>query len=467
MSSNSLRWASIGAAFALFAAVDLLVLLFTPASERGVALIPPTVAGVVVLVTLPSLLRLFEKQQDRIEHQQREITTHHAMHTAIAAEMKLGPLLQVAAHQATLALDTEQGGIVLENDTDPSQTEAYFGAGENERDGLRALVQGQAAGEERWEVARVALQRGDELLGHLAVAKRKPCPPFTPADLSLLGALAKTVVVAVANAHALEVERALVRERRIAQALQEGLLPAIPERIGPWAFSHRYQAQSQEAQVGGDIYDLFPLGDERWGVVIADVSGKGLAAAQKTAMVKYALRSYAREHRSPAAVLTRLNDALFDEPDMTGFVTLVYGILEPDGRFTYASAGHETPLLRRAGGNGVEALAPTGMVLGAMRDLQYDEEAVALRPGDGLLLYTDGVTEARSPEGNFLEVEGLVTLLRREADCPPHQVAGALLHAVREYTGGPLYDDTAVLWIECCQDASPWEADPGQVGRRA
>ncbi len=192
----------------------------------------------------------------------------------------------------------------------------------------------------------------------------------------------------------------------------------MPERAGSFAFSDRYEAQSSEAKVGGDIYDLFPLGEQRWGVVIADVSGKGLAAARKTAMVKYALRSYAREHMAPAAVLTRLNDALFDEPDLTGFVTLVYGVLSGDGAFTYASAGHETPLLRRAGGGGIEPLMPTGMVLGAVRDLEYAEQTVVLRPGDGLLLYTDGLSEARSPAGEFLDVEGLAGMLAAYQDCP-------------------------------------------------
>jgi serine phosphatase RsbU (regulator of sigma subunit) len=450
MESNHLRWASVGAAFALFAAVDLLVLLLTPAPERGMALLPPTLAGLVVLVTLPSLLNLLEKQQDRIERQRREIVTHHAMHTAIAAEMELPSLLAVAAHQATQALDAEQGGIVLGGDTGPAAAEAYFNTPEVQRAAFRALVRGSAAGEDDWEIARVALKRGDELLGRLAVAKRKPCAAFTAGDGALLEALAQTVVVAITNAGALEVERALARERRVTLALQEGLLPEVPERSGPLAFSKRYEAQSAEAQVGGDIYDLFPLGERRWGVMIADVSGKGLAAARKTAMVKYALRSYAREHMSPAAVLSRLNDALFDEPDISGFVTLVYGVLSEDGVFTYASAGHETPLLRRARGGGIEALSPTGVVLGAMRGLEYGEAVVTLHPGDGLLLYTDGLSEARSPAGEFLEVEGLSRILATRQGCPANRLADVLLAAVRAYAGGTLSDDAVVLWIERC-----------------
>jgi sigma-B regulation protein RsbU (phosphoserine phosphatase) len=303
------------------------------------------------------------------------------------------------------------------------------------------------------------------------VVKRRPTVPFAPSDHALLSALAGTVVVALTNVFALEAARAgerkaqqlaavqeeLRRERRIAQALQEALLPQIPERIGPWLLSRRYEAQSPEAQVGGDIYDLFPLDAGRLGVLIADVSGKGLVAAQKTAMVKYALRSYAREHASPAEVVARLNDALFDEPDLTGFVTLVYGVLsDEDGGFTYASAGHETPLVRRRGGT-FEALAPTGIVLGAVRDQEYGEASVVLSAGDGLLLYTDGLTEARPAGGDFLDVEGLQGILERLRDCPPREMARALLAAVRAYAGGSLSDDTAVLWI---QRAAPGEPPP-------
>ncbi len=290
MNFKNLRWAPVGAAFALFAAVDLLVLFLTPGPNRGIALLPPTLAGLVVLLTLPSLLALFDKQQESIEHQKRQLTTLHAMDTAIAAELELPSLLQVAAEKATQALDGEWGGIALVDERGQVEAEAFHNLSAEDAAAGRDLLR-RGGGNDAWEVARVPVHRGEDFLGFLVVAKRRPGTTFSADAIALLRDLAGTIVVAVKNAHALaaarhlaEVERALVRERRIAEALQEGLLPEMPEEDGPFLFSRLYQAQSDEAQVGGDIYDLFPLdGGGRWGVLIADVSGKGLKAAQKTA----------------------------------------------------------------------------------------------------------------------------------------------------------------------------------------
>ena len=206
--------------------------------------------------------------------------------------------------------------------------------------------------------------------------------------------------------------------------------------------------------MGGDIYDLFPLGAGLWGIVIADVSGKGLAAAKKTAMVKYSLRSYAREHDSPGRVLARLNAALFDEPAMTGFVTLWYGVLEEGtGMVRYASAGHETPILQRADGQYV-MLDSTGLVLGAAPDQEYGTEQIELHAGDGLLLFTDGLTEARSQEnGDLMEIDGVLRILEenrtKRRTLTALTVPDAIWDAVTAYTGGKMRDDTALLWLQC------------------
>jgi serine phosphatase RsbU (regulator of sigma subunit) len=457
MDQKNLGWAAVGAAFALFAAVDLLVLLVYNASGGLAAIVPPTVAGVVVLVTLPSLLSLYQTQQDRIDRQRRQIATLHAMDTAIAAELEIAPLLQVAVRHATRATDAEMGGIVLLADNGeeapPVEGEAYANVPEERRDAFRAALMSATDVSEQWEIVRMPLPGGEGTRGFVGAARSAGSRPFSPEEVSLLTDLAGTVVVAVKNARRLREARdtaqALARERRVTEAFQTGLLPEVPPRGGPFAFAHMYEAHSDESMVGGDIYDLFPLDDERrWSVVIADVSGKGLAAARQTAMVKYALRSYAREHDSPAAVLQRLNNALCDEPALTGLVTLVYGVLRAeDGSFAYASAGHETPILVRADG-AIETLEPTGPVLGAMRDIPYEEGAVLLHPGDGLLLYTDGLSEARSSDGTFLDVDGVARLLVELRDQPPAAIPEALLSAVRGYCDGKLHDDTAMLWIE-------------------
>ncbi len=139
---------------------------------------------------------------------------------------------------------------------------------------------------------------------------------------------------------------------------------------------------------------------------------------------------------------------------MDGFVTLVYGVLTAEGRFTYASAGHETPILCREDGS-IEMLRPTGLILGAVPEQSYGEAAVTLHSGDGLLLFTDGLSEARSPSGDFLDMEGLAPMV---ADCRragTGDFANALLERVSAFADGDLSDDVAMLWIERCPAREP------------
>lgn len=473
MKSNYMPWAAVGAVLVLFSAIDLLGLLLVPESARGIALLlPALVSAVVTLLCLKPLIGFLEKQDERLRRQEREIDTLHAMDTAIASQMDSGRVLDVAVREATRAVDGEQGGVLLLDEQGGSDTKAGYAVPEEKWETFRAFLREGTFDSDALETVRMPLIQGETILGYLGVARQRPCSRFTPNDQALLKALSGMVVVAITNARALEaaqesartalelkaVTEALIRERHVAQMLQEGLLPEVPQRSGTFYFSKRYEAQASEAQVGGDIYDLFRLGEGLWGVVIADVSGKGLAAAQKTAMVKYALRSYAREHRSPAEVVTRLNDTLFDEPNMTGFVTLVYGRLcEEDGRFIYASAGHEPPIVHRADGS-FETLSPTGLVLGAVRDMDYTESEIQLNPGDGLLLYTDGLTEARSAPGEFLEIDGLTRIVAGRRACPPSEFANSLMSAVRAYAQGKLSDDAAILWIE---RAASTDREPG------
>ncbi len=469
------KWAPFAAAFLLFAVFDLVGLLLVPAPavRTGdvwfLVLLPPVLSGVLVLFTLPSLLRLFERQEERIERQQKQIASLHAMDTAIASEQQMDRLLSVAAREATLALDADRGGVLLLPGEDgESGAEAFHnvpgGDDAAQRDQFRELLRRGAHAAEQNAVARMPIERVGQLLGYLAVTRAREAshPGFGPDDFALLRELAGTVVVAVKNARALERARQSAAAQEVARVLQAGLLPPVPRAAGPWRLSKRYEAQSDEAEVGGDIYDFFALGNDRWGVMIADVSGKGLAAARKTAMVKYALRAFAREHASPARVLSRLNDALCDEEEMrSGFVTLVYGVLDAHGGFVYASAGHEKPLVCRTGAKTaerIEMLAATGLVLGAAPCQTYGESEITLRPGDGLLLYTDGLSEAR-PEGthDFLEVEGLARILHdccavaavpASDDDDPNAVVNAVFERVTAYANGRQADDVALLWIQ-------------------
>ena len=467
MSKRKTEMTTILAALAFFAAINLMTSFAIPMGwgQRSLLLIGPVVSAVVVLVALPFLLKLFERQDDNIAQQKREIDTLHAMDTAITAQMEIGHVLGEAVKQTLRALDAEAGGVLLRGlPREDAETIIVSAPDRNEADTnafTETLRLGGKNTDSLCEVVCVPIRAGltqqsdAQTLGYLAAARFAPCRLFSPEETALLTALSGTTAVAVVNARALaaaretaKIQQELNKEKRVAEALTQALLPEIPPRAGIWAFSRRYLPQSAEAQVGGDIYDLFRLEDTRWGVVLADVSGKGLAAATKTAMVKYCLRSYAREHASPAQVMARLNDTLFDEPDMTGFVTVVYGVFDENtGDFCYASAGHEALLLRRKNG-AIEELPSTGLVCGVMHGADYEDTSVVLEQGDGVLLYTDGLTEARNETGAFLNTEGAKVLLTDLAGVPAGQIAEALVDRVREYSGGHLADDTAVVWME-------------------
>jgi serine phosphatase RsbU (regulator of sigma subunit) len=465
MDLKRLRWATLGITLALVSVAIWLVFLLIPNDPNDpwrLRAIMPVVAAAVVLVTLPYVISLFAQQQERIERLRREIETLHAMDTAIVRELDVPRLLDVAIRRIMRALDAEAAGIVLlPPDPDRPGDEAFSVPDRTEEDQrlFEVLLRGGGRPDLHWEAIVLPLEESGGPVGYIGVARYRPCRNFAPSDHGLLSALGDTVAVALTNARAFEAARRtakvqadLERERRVASALTEGLLPDIPPRAGRWAFSMKYQPQSPDAPVGGDIYDLFLLGNGRWGVVIADVSGKGLMAARKTAMVKYSLRSYAREHASPARVLEQLNDALFDEPDLTDFVTLIYGVLdESNNTLTYASAGHEPPILRRADGK-FETLPPTGVVLGVVRDNTYRDNRVVFRAGDGLLLYTDGLSDARTKDGMFLNGAGIEQFLTRLSGCPPETMADTLVESVWGNWGSRLNDDTAVMWIECVGD---------------
>lgn len=482
--TRRIQFAAVGIAFAVFSAIYLLVLFLTPSQNRGAALLPALLSGVAVIVILPFLLSVFEQQEARIERQATEIETLHAMDAAIFSEMELPRLLPVAADKSLIACDADATGVVLFHpDSRKLVSEAYRMpdvAGEAAQARFMSLVRGGSAnGDDDWETLVAPLMaatpgNADRAIGYMLVARRRVnTRSFSPSERRLLDALAGTVRIAVTNAGALAAAREAQavreelkatqesqrRDRAVARALTEGLLPEIPERIGEWNFSQRYEAQSDEAPVGGDLYDLFRIAPGKWGVFIADVSGKGLAAARRIALVKYALRSYAREHPSPADVLTHLNETLFDEPELTGFVTLFYAVLdERAAEVRWSSAGHETPVLRRANGE-CETLFPTGPVLGAMNDVVYTEDTLHFRPGDGLLLFTDGLSEARAPgePRRMLEIKGIERELGTICDALPDKrgpasVADAMMGALHQFTEGNLSDDTALLWMQYTPD---------------
>jgi len=244
-------------------------------------------------------------------------------------------------------------------------------------------------------------------------------------------------------------EASYQRERLIASRFQESLLPIVPKGAEDcFEFDSEYQAALDESFIGGDFFDLFSLGKHKRGIVMADVSGKGLKAAVQTAMLKYTLRGFALENPdAPAQVLARVNDVLCSPMSShDGFVTLFYAVVDTrTGEMVYANAGHEPPLLREAASGTVSPIPQgDGLAFGAMGGVVYEECHAALAPGDLLLLYTDGLTEARADSGAFLELDGLAALMPR-ADVSAGECVRAVYAGVSAFAGDVRRDDIAML----------------------
>jgi sigma-B regulation protein RsbU (phosphoserine phosphatase) len=188
-------------------------------------------------------------------------------------------------------------------------------------------------------------------------------------------------------------------------------------------------------EVGGDFYDVFPMGQDRLGVAVADVSGKGVPAAFFMLIARTLLRATASFEPSPAACLARLNDLLAAENDQMLFVTMVFGVLDRrSGVFTYANAGHNPPYLLRAGRP--ETLAGTGdMALAVLGDLPFTERRCRLGPGDAVFLFTDGVTEAFDAHGAEFGEPRLEELLGRAGEDSAPALVDRVIDGVLRFTG--------------------------------
>ncbi|TLM78791.1 MAG: GAF domain-containing protein, partial [Actinobacteria bacterium] len=233
------------------------------------------------------------------------------------------------------------------------------------------------------------------------------------------------------------------REHSVASALQTSLLPGRLPEVPGLELASEYRAASTEAEIGGDYYDVFLAPDGRVVLAMGDVCGKGIAAAAKTSMIKYGVRSLIATGMSPGATLATLNGMFRDGGSSTDIVTVWLGLIDvADGRLVYANGGHPSALVRTVEPSGFERLSPTGPLLGAVPGAAYEDCTVTVPEGGSLLLYTDGVTEARN--GNRFFGEGRL----RRAMKVGHgsaEVVRALMQSLERFAPDGLRDDVAVL----------------------
>jgi sigma-B regulation protein RsbU (phosphoserine phosphatase) len=291
------------------------------------------------------------------------------------------------------------------------------------------------------EVA-IPLHVGERLIG-VFTASHPELDAFPRQQLRILQALCEHVAVAVHNARRFQSERsereAMSREAQEARLIQQALLPKCSPYIPGFAVSGLSVAAGA---VGGDWYDFIPFPDGRWGLVLADVSGKGTAAALLMSATRGMLRSLAEACCGPAEVLTKLNGMLVDDFPAGKFVTMVYAVLDPAARtVSFANAGHLRPLLiDSAGAQFLET--ERGMPLGLSCG-EYSETMVNLSAGSRLIFYSDGLTEA---ENHVDEEYGQDRLAEHASSAKASAVS--IVDHVRAFThGAGLLDDASVVFI--------------------
>jgi sigma-B regulation protein RsbU (phosphoserine phosphatase) len=297
------------------------------------------------------------------------------------------------------------------------------------------------------------ISKGDRRLGVIQLDRTASGAPFRPDDLSLLTTLALQVAVVVDHA-ALQADlvrqELLRKELAVARDIQQGFLPtnfAVPLGSGYEIFASVTPAR----EVSGDLYDFFALPDGRLALFVGDVSGKGMPAALFMIAVRTLARHLAPSGSSPAETLIRLNAALAADNPASMFVTLAYAIYDPKtGNMTLASGGHPPPLLVGADGAISEVPLPPGQLLGySIGTPRLSDATLHLMPGETLVFYSDGFTEAFAPDGEAMfDVAGIEKSLRGGQKLPLRECATRLQSSVQAFAGShELQDDQTLLLI--------------------
>jgi hypothetical protein len=247
--------------------------------------------------------------------------------------------------------------------------------------------------------------------------------------------------------HGAELYR-MEQELSLAGRIQASFLPDELPEVPGWQIAAALQPARQTA---GDFYDLIPLPNGRFGIVVADVADKGMGAALYMALSRTLLRTYALEYHSrPDFAMKVTNRRILMDTDVTMFITVFYGVLDPrTGWLTYCNAGHNPPYIlpTMGGGEQSQQLRRTGMALGAMPGLSWERGNVQLARGDTLVLYTDGITDAQDTDGAFFGQERLLEIARAHVGSPAEDVRDAVLGAVQTFTGEASQFDDITLMI--------------------
>jgi serine phosphatase RsbU (regulator of sigma subunit) len=359
----------------------------------------------------------------RLPDPRREVLVPHAMHVADERlTQPTRPILfrpQPLGHATMQRVFNSRETLFLDAETAPLL--APF------------LEQGSTA-------AVVPLATPGEVIAAMTIVSLEPDRPISEETVDAARAIGVQAALAIENA------RLYQQQKDFADAMQRSLLPQVRPAVPGLDIGEVYAA-SARMEIGGDLYDYIALADGRLAVVVGDVTGHGIDAAADMAMAKFVFRSIVRERPRPSEFLAAANEVVVDEIAAGKFITMLYLLLDPaTGELHYACAGHPPPRLVRADGT-VEGLRAAGLALGIEAGQEYDEVTVRLEPNESVVLYTDGVIEARVG-GDLYGIERLDSLLTRRRTLRSEDIAASVIQAARRFTGGELLDDCAVVVVK-------------------
>ncbi|MGH7492850.1 MAG: PP2C family protein-serine/threonine phosphatase [bacterium] len=420
-----------------------------------------------------SRLQALQAENQRLKRAVEELALLNDLAREIGASLNSQEIMQTIIRRSLRAVHAEQGVITLidQQALTPMKTlvRTRVSSGRQQAFHLEQSLQGwmllhkmplvinAPAQDERfrgvpWDdsissLLCVPLLIKSELKGILTLYNKKDGREFSSEDQRLLGIIAAQSAQVMENARLYEEEQALLRMQeqvRLAAQIQLELLPkAAPQIEGYEIASMSLPAQS----VGGDYFDFIPVDDHRWALCLGDVTGKGLPASLLMANLQATIRGQTLSLSSVSECLQRANRLLHQSTDDEKFATVFYALLDTQRHLLcYANAGHNDPLLFSGSQPRPRALKTGGIMLGVFSSFPFQEETIALQPGDLLLIYSDGVTEAKNVLDEDFGEERLLELVQKNLAKPAQSLIDEIIQAVQAFAGQtPQHDDLTLM----------------------
>jgi serine phosphatase RsbU (regulator of sigma subunit) len=439
--------------------------VFTPAEERLLAALARQTAVALNNARLFQEIRIYTQHLRELSLITREISSSLDVETVLERILDSAHDLSDAVAGTLFLVEGPQGDLVFRvvkgNQTDLTGRRLPAGTGivGHVADTGQAQIVNRVDTSERWfqevdtsigfktqSIVAVPLLKDNVSIGVLELVNKRDASNFHARDVALLETLAGQAVVALENArlHQEElVKQRMEQELRLGFEMQSSLIPASVPALDGWEFAAWWQPARE---VSGDYYDFIPLAKQQ-GVVIADVADKGVHAALFMALTRSIVRASITALHEPAEALRRANHLIAADATDGMFVTLCYAQFDTAGRVTYVNAGHNPPLWYRAEVGAFLELTRTGIVLGLESDEPLEQKTIVTAPGDLLLLYTDGVTEAMNPLGEMFGRARLVEVLRAHHHSSAQDIRDGILSALNLFIEDTPQSDDVTLVI--------------------